>query len=130
MHRGPVGRGDKATAPLRHPAVHRDTRFSASTGRVDGIAGSHANGAAQYAVVRAKQAYGAGILSSPGEIEEFRGMSLKPLDLIAMGTTDYDITVYQDLLYAASSFSQVEDVVGTFWDTCDDDGIAALMAAA
>ena len=76
------------------------------------------------------KAYGAGILSSPGEIEEFRGMSIRPLDLATMGTTDYDITVYQDLLYAASSFSQVEDVVGSFWDTCDDDKIAALRAVA
>ena len=76
------------------------------------------------------KAYGAGILSSPGEIEEFRGMSIKPLDLVAMGTTEYDITVYQDLLYAASSFAQVEDVVGAFWDTCDDDSVAALRAAA
>ncbi len=76
------------------------------------------------------RAFGAGILSSPGEIEEFRGMTLKPLDLVAMGTTDYDITVYQDLLYVASSFAQVEDVVGTFWDACDDDSVAALKAAA
>jgi phenylalanine-4-hydroxylase len=74
--------------------------------------------------------YGAGILSSPGEIEEFRGMTIKPLDLVAMGTTDYDITVYQDLLYAAESFSQVEDVVGGFWDSCTDDSIASLKAAA
>jgi phenylalanine-4-hydroxylase len=75
------------------------------------------------------KAYGAGILSSPGELDEFRGMTVKDLDLVAMGTTDYDITVYQDLLYAASSFSQVEDVIGVFWDTCDDDSIAALKAS-
>jgi phenylalanine-4-hydroxylase len=74
--------------------------------------------------------YGAGILSSPGEIEEFRAMTIKPLDLVQMGTTDYDITVYQDLLYAADSFSQVEDVVGAFWATCTDDSIAALKATA
>jgi phenylalanine-4-hydroxylase len=74
------------------------------------------------------KAYGAGILSSPGEIEEFRGMTIKPLDLVAMGTTEYDITVYQDLLYAAESFGQVEDVVGGFWDCCTDDSVAALRA--
>jgi phenylalanine-4-hydroxylase len=72
------------------------------------------------------KAYGAGILSSPGEIEEFRGMEIRPFELLAMGTADYDITVYQDVLYAAASFSQVEDVVGAFWDSCDDDSIAAL----
>ena len=74
--------------------------------------------------------YGAGILSSPGEIEEFRGMTIKPLDLVDMGTTEYDITVYQDLLYAAESFSQVEDVVGAFWDSCTDESIAAMKATA
>ncbi|MCW2671929.1 MAG: phenylalanine 4-monooxygenase [Frankiales bacterium] len=78
----------------------------------------------------ALKTYGAGILSSPGEIEEFRGMTIKPLELVDMGTTDYDITVYQDLLFAAESFSQVEDVVGAFWESCTDDSIAALKAAA
>lgn len=72
------------------------------------------------------KAYGAGILSSPGEIEEFRGMEIRPLDLHDMGTTEYDITAYQPLLYAAESFAQVEDVVGAFWDSCDDESIAAL----
>jgi phenylalanine-4-hydroxylase len=74
--------------------------------------------------------YGAGILSSPGEIEEFRSMRIEPLDLVRMGTTEYDITVYQDLLYAAESFEQVEDVVGGFWDSCDDDTIESLKARA
>jgi phenylalanine-4-hydroxylase len=73
--------------------------------------------------------YGAGILSSPGELEEFRGMQIEPLDLVRMGTTEYDITVYQDLLYAAESFAQVEDVVGGFWDSCDDESIAKQVAA-
>ncbi len=55
-------------------------------------------------------------------------MAIRPLDLVAMGTTDYDITAYQPLLYAAESFSHVEDVVGTFWAECDDDWIAAMAA--
>ncbi|MGJ9411539.1 phenylalanine 4-monooxygenase [Aeromicrobium sp. CF4.19] len=75
------------------------------------------------------KAYGAGILSSPGEIEEFRGMTIRPLDLVAMGTTSYDITHYQEVLYAAESFNHVEDVVGGFWSSCDDDTIIALAAA-
>lgn len=76
------------------------------------------------------RAYGAGILSSPGEIEEFRGMEIRPLDLVDMGTHDYDITRYQTVLYAGESFTQVEDVVGTFWETCDDESIARLAASA
>src|SRR3954470_8985363 len=41
------------------------------------------------------RAYGAGILSSYGEIEEFRGMEIRPLDFGEMGTIEYDITKYQ-----------------------------------
>lgn len=73
------------------------------------------------------RAYGAGILSSPGETGEFRQMTVRPLDLVAMGTTDYDITAYQPLLYSARSFAEVEDVVGGFWDVCDDDSITAMI---
>ena len=72
------------------------------------------------------KAYGAGILSSPGETAAFRDMDLEPLDLVRMGTTEYDITVYQPLLYVAESFDQVEEVVGGFWETCTDDTVAAL----
>ncbi|WP_336215705.1 phenylalanine 4-monooxygenase [Nonomuraea sp. LPB2021202275-12-8] len=74
------------------------------------------------------KAYGAGILSSYGEIEEFRGMDIRPLDLAAMGTTHYDITKYQDVLFRADSLQHLEDVVGDFWATCDDDSIAKLLA--
>ncbi len=72
------------------------------------------------------KAYGAGILSSYGEIRAFRGMDIRPLDLAAMGTTPYDITRYQDVLFRAESMDHLEDVVGTFWSTCDDDAIARL----
>ncbi|MEU6717669.1 phenylalanine 4-monooxygenase [Nonomuraea sp. NPDC046802] len=75
------------------------------------------------------KAYGAGILSSYGEIEEFRGMDIRELDLSAMGTTQYDITKYQDVLFRAESLQHLEDVVGGFWDTCDDDSIAKLVAS-
>ncbi|MGA8257670.1 MAG: phenylalanine 4-monooxygenase [Nocardioides sp.] len=70
------------------------------------------------------KAYGAGILSSPGEIQEFRGMTIRPLDIAAMGAQDYDITHYQEVLFAARSFTEVEDVVGGFWADCTDDSIA------
>ena len=75
------------------------------------------------------KAYGAGILSSPGEIEEFGDITIRPLDLVAMGTTKYDITRYQEVLFAAQSFSHVEDVVGEFWDSCDDESIGALVGS-
>ncbi|GCD96467.1 phenylalanine 4-monooxygenase [Embleya hyalina] len=78
----------------------------------------------------ALKAYGAGILSSYGEIREFRTVDIRDLDLVAMGTMQYDITHYQDILYAAQSMTQLEDVVGTFWADCTDDSIAALSASA
>ena len=72
------------------------------------------------------RAYGAGILSSYGEIEEFRAMEIHPLDLRVMGLTAYDITKYQTHLFRAESLAHLEDVVGGFWESCDDDTIAAL----
>ncbi len=76
------------------------------------------------------KAYGAGILSSPGEIMEFRDMTICPLDLLDMGTTDYDITRYQDVLFAARSWTEIEDVVGGFWRDCDDETIARMRGRA
>ncbi|MDN5745561.1 MAG: phenylalanine 4-monooxygenase [Nocardioidaceae bacterium] len=76
----------------------------------------------------ALKAYGAGILSSPGEIEAFRGMEVRPLDIVEMGSANYDITDYQGVLYAAESFAQIEDVVGAFWAECTDESIAQLTA--
>jgi phenylalanine-4-hydroxylase len=72
------------------------------------------------------RAYGAGILSSYGEIEEFRGMEHRPLDLVEMGTAEYDITAYQPVLYRAESIDEVSEVVGGFFTTCTDDSITAL----
>jgi phenylalanine-4-hydroxylase len=76
------------------------------------------------------RAYGAGILSSYGEIEEFRAMEIRPLDITAMATVDYDITSYQPVLFGAASFGELEDLVGTFFETVDDDTPARLGIAA
>lgn len=75
------------------------------------------------------RAYGAGILSSYGEIEEFRAMEHRPLDLVEMGTSDYDITAYQPVLYRAESLDEVREVVGGFFRTCTDESIAELRGA-
>jgi phenylalanine-4-hydroxylase len=72
------------------------------------------------------RAYGAGILSSYGEIEEFRGMEHRPLHLVEMGTANYDITAYQPVLYRAESIDEIVEVVGGFFATCTDDSIAAM----
>jgi phenylalanine-4-hydroxylase len=72
------------------------------------------------------RAYGAGILSSYGEIEEFRHVEIRPLDFHEMGTLEYDITHYQPILYAARSMDHLEESVGAFFETCDDDTPARL----
>jgi phenylalanine-4-hydroxylase len=75
------------------------------------------------------RAYGAGILSSYGEIEEFRHMRIRPLDLAEMVTIEYDITKYQPVLFGAASMGELEEVVGGFFASADDDTPARLAAA-
>ncbi len=84
----------------------------------------------EFGVVRESdgpKAYGAGILSSYGEIEEFVVADLRPLDLARMGVQTYDITHYQPVLYAAESWAQVDDVVGGFFAEASDESIERLM---
>jgi phenylalanine-4-hydroxylase len=71
-------------------------------------------------------AYGAGLLSSYGEIEEFRGADIRPLDFAQMATLDYDITHYQPVLFGAESFEHLIDTVGGFFAGCGDDTPARL----
>jgi len=73
--------------------------------------------------------YGAGLLSSFGELDHFRSAEIRPFDLRAMGTTDYDITVYQPLLYAGRSMTHVVDELSAFLSSYDDDAYAKLIAA-
>ncbi|MET9488804.1 phenylalanine 4-monooxygenase [Nocardia sp. NPDC006630] len=71
--------------------------------------------------------YGAGLLSSFGEIEEFRDARLRPLHIQEMGTAVYDITHYQPVLYCADSIAEIEDVVGGFFATVDDEVVEGLL---
>jgi phenylalanine-4-hydroxylase len=70
--------------------------------------------------------YGAGLLSSFGEIEEFRGAEVRPLDFLAMGTLEYDITRYQPILFACDGLRELEESVGGFFAHFDDDVPARL----
>jgi len=76
------------------------------------------------------KAYGAGILSSFGEMDEFGHMEHRGLDLADMGTLAYDITEYQPVLFCAESLDELDDVVGVFFDTVDDDLTECLRARA
>jgi len=76
----------------------------------------------------ALRAYGAGLLSSYGEIGELEHADVRPLDFREMATIDYDITQYQPVLFAAASMDHVIDAAGAFFATCDDDTPARLAA--
>jgi phenylalanine-4-hydroxylase len=77
----------------------------------------------------ALRAYGAGLLSSYGEIDEFRGAEIRPLQIGEMGTLEYDITAYQPTLFVADGLDQLLDVVGGFFTACDDDAPARYAPA-
>lgn len=76
----------------------------------------------------AVQAYGAGLLSSYGEIDAFRDAEIRPWDLLAMATQDYDITHYQPVLFAAGSFEQMLADLHAFFSSYDDGACARLLA--
>jgi phenylalanine-4-hydroxylase len=66
------------------------------------------------------KAYGAGILSSFGELDAFQRAQIRPMDFVEMGTTSYDITRYQPVLYSAPSFGALCDELEAFYATYDD----------
>jgi phenylalanine-4-hydroxylase len=74
--------------------------------------------------------YGAGLLSSYGEIEEFRGADVRPLDFHQMGTFDYDITHYQPVLFACDGMSELTERVGGFFAEVTDETAARVAAGA
>ena len=74
------------------------------------------------------RAYGAGLLSSYGEIEVFRDAEIRPFEIAEMGTLDYDITQYQPVLFAADSFAQVLEELTDFFNSYDEDRFVQLVA--
>ena len=76
------------------------------------------------------RAFGAGILSSVGETSGFRDADLRPVDFLAMGMADYDITHFQPVLYVWSSPAQLEDGLSRFLESFDDATPGALLRKA
>ena len=74
--------------------------------------------------------YGAGLLSSFGEIDEFRGAEVRPLDFHEMATLEYDITHYQPILFACDGMGELTQSVGGFFAEFDDDTPARLAHGA
>ncbi len=89
---------------------------------------------AEFGVVRDRgrwRAYGAGLLSSIGELEQFAAnAAIEPLDIAAMGTRSYDIDHYQPVLFGADSLDEVLTVVGGFFDHCTDGSIEERRTSA
>lgn len=87
---------------------------------------------AEFGVVRERgdwRAYGAGLLSSIGELSQFATQAtIEPLNVTAMGTRAYDIDHYQPVLFGAESLDEVLAVVGGFFDNCTDDSIEERQA--
>src|SRR5687768_5635886 len=55
------------------------------------------------------KAYGTGLLSSAGELEEMRQAELRPLDILAITRQNYDPTHFQPVLFCADSFAAMEE---------------------
>lgn len=76
------------------------------------------------------RAWGAGLLSSFGELAALAAATPLPVDLAAMGTLGYDITHYQTEVFVAPSWSWVADELPAWVEAFDDEAAAALVAAA
>lgn len=74
------------------------------------------------------KAYGAGLLSSFGEIDEFHQAEIRPFDIPEMGTLEYDITRYQPVLFAAESFDAMYEELLGFFSAYDDEAYEKLVA--
>jgi phenylalanine-4-hydroxylase len=60
------------------------------------------------------KAYGTGLLSSAGELEEMGQAELQPFDLKAASSEEYDPTHFQPVLFCADSFDQMHQTLGDF----------------
>jgi phenylalanine-4-hydroxylase len=76
------------------------------------------------------RAFGAGILSSVGETAGFRDADLRPVDVLAMGRAEYDITRFQPVLYVWSSPAELEDELSRFLESYDDGTPGVLLRKA
>jgi phenylalanine-4-hydroxylase len=66
------------------------------------------------------KAYGAGLLSSYGELEAYQDAEVRGWNLLEMGTRAYDITHYQPVLYSSPSFEQMVADLGAFFRAYDE----------
>jgi len=60
------------------------------------------------------KAYGTGLLSSAGELDEMRKAQLRPFDLGAASSEKYDPTHFQPVLFCADSFDEMHETLREF----------------
>jgi phenylalanine-4-hydroxylase len=78
----------------------------------------------------ALKAYGAGLLSSYGELDVFDEAEIRAWDLVEMGSRPYDITQYQPVLFEAPSFGELVQRLGAFFAAYDEDWYRDAVAGA
>ncbi len=72
------------------------------------------------------KAFGAGLLSSVGELNNFRTANIRQLDITAMGLTPYRIDEFQKIFFAGTSIKQILKVVGGFFREVTDAEVVKL----
>ncbi|MFG3052281.1 phenylalanine 4-monooxygenase [Kitasatospora sp. NPDC048239] len=70
--------------------------------------------------------WGASLLSSVRELRQFQNTDIRPLDLAAMANQDYDSHAHQPVLFVADSHARLEDFLGEFFTTVEDDSTYAV----
>jgi phenylalanine-4-hydroxylase len=60
------------------------------------------------------KAYGTGLLSSAGELEEMQEVELRPFDLEAASQQEYDPTHFQPILFCADSFEEMHTTLRAY----------------
>lgn len=76
------------------------------------------------------KAYGAGILSSVGELDTFQSATILPLDFVEMGREQYDITKFQPVLFSLGSEAEMYDRLLEFYSIYGDDYFEQISAVA
>jgi len=76
------------------------------------------------------RAYGAGLLSSYGELDVFHRAEVRAWDVEAMGTTEYDITKYQPLIFAAASDAELVRDLSVFFRSYGEDAYQSEVRGA
>jgi phenylalanine-4-hydroxylase len=75
------------------------------------------------------KAYGAGILSSVGELDTFQSATILPLDFVEMGRERYDITKFQPVLFSLGSEAEMFDRLLEFYSDYGDSYFEQIAAS-